>query len=81
MAAGEIPTIPSDLMIQVENLAREQGRPASELIADAVRVYLSEYAWCSLLQSASRRTRELGLTEEDVPRLIAETRAEQASGR
>lgn len=83
MATGEtqVPNLPADLLGQVESLAREQGRPASDLIADAVRVYLSDHAWRSLLESASRRTRELGLTEEDVPRLIAESRAEQASGR
>ena len=66
------------LSLPVDPTETQRG---NKLIADAVRVYLSEYAWCSLLQSASRRTRELGLTEEDVPRLIAETRAEQASGR
>ena len=78
MASGDtqIPILSTDLLDEVEALARQQGRPANDLIADAVRVYPSDHAWRPLLESVSRRTRELGLTEEDVPRLIAEYRAE-----
>jgi metal-responsive CopG/Arc/MetJ family transcriptional regulator len=80
MAAGEIPTIPSDLMIQVENLAQQQGRPAADLIAEALKEYLDERAWKSLINSGVQNARSLGLTEEDVPRLITECRSEQRSG-
>jgi metal-responsive CopG/Arc/MetJ family transcriptional regulator len=81
MAAGEIPTIPTDLMIQVQDLARQQGRPAADLIAEAVKKYLDDRRWNDMLSSARRRASAMGLTEDDVPRLIAEDRAEQASGR
>lgn len=80
MAAGETPTIPSDLMVQVESLARQEGRPAGDLIAEALKEYLDERAWKSLINSGVQNARALGLTEEDVPRLIAEYRSEQRSG-
>ena len=81
MAAREIPTIPTDLMVQVESLAQEQGRPAADLIAEAVKKYIDDRRWNDILSSARQRARSMGLTEDDVPRLIAEYRAEQASSR
>ena len=65
-------TIPADLMFQLESLARQQGRSATDLIADAVRSYLDDRRWEKLLGTASQRAREMGLSEGDVPALIAE---------
>ena len=73
-------TIPADLMVQLESLARQQGRPAADLIADAVRSYLDDRRWENLLGAASQRARAMGLSEDDAPALIAESRSEQAAG-
>lgn len=77
MAAGEtqIPTIPEDLMNEVVQAARAQNRQASDLVTEAVRSYLDDRRWQKVIMSARDRTKSMGLTEDDVPRLIAESRA------
>jgi hypothetical protein len=47
-----------------------------EVLSEAVSAYLNERSWQNLIESGRNRTRDLGITEEDVPRLIAETRSE-----
>jgi metal-responsive CopG/Arc/MetJ family transcriptional regulator len=81
MAAGEphTPIIPADLMVQLENVARQQGRATNDLIAEALKRYLDERAWRNLIGSAAQSARSMGLSEDDVPRLIAEYRSERAS--
>ena len=69
--------LPEDLQLELEKTARAQGRPVGEVLSEAVSAYLNERSWKNLVESGRKRTQELGLTEEDVPRLIAESRAEQ----
>jgi len=69
--------LPEDLQRELETQARAQGRPLGEVLSEAVRSYLHDTSWHSLIASGRQRAIDLGLTEEDVPRLIAETRREQ----
>ena len=68
--------LPEDLQLELEKTARAQGRPVGEVLSEAVIAYLNERSWQNLIESGRNRTRDLGITEEDVPRLIAETRSE-----
>jgi metal-responsive CopG/Arc/MetJ family transcriptional regulator len=68
--------LPEDLQLELEKTARAQGRPVGEVLSEAVSAYLNERSWQNLIESGRNRTRDLGITEEDVPRLIAETRSE-----
>jgi predicted transcriptional regulator len=74
-------TLPPALAAEVEAAAAEESRPAIEILRDAVEHYLKERRWQKLFAYGERRARELGLTEEDVPRLIAEYRRDQRQGR
>ncbi len=71
-----ITSLPEDLQLELEKTARAQGRPVGEVLSEAVSAYLNERSWQNLIESGRNRAKTLGLTEEDVPRLIAETRSE-----
>ena len=76
MATGEaqIPTIPVSLMAEVKRVARAQERTVSEVLAEAVDRFIKDQQWNSLKAYGRDRARARGLTEGDVPRLIAESR-------
>jgi hypothetical protein len=69
--------VPPALQAEVEAAAAEEQRPAGELLRDAVERYLKDRRWQRLVAYGHRRARGLGLTEADLPRLIAESRQEQ----
>jgi hypothetical protein len=51
------------------------------VLQDAVKRYMREKRWQKIYAYGEARAKELGLTEEDIPRLIAETRNELRQGR
>lgn len=61
---------------RVEDLRRVEGRTTSELLREALRRYIDEREWERITREARRRTKELGITPEDVERLVDEYRAE-----
>jgi hypothetical protein len=72
---GTVPGLPENLQLELEEVARAQKRPVGDVLAEAVTAYLEERSWQRVIQSARARTKALGINEEDVPRLIAESRA------
>jgi hypothetical protein len=74
-------TLPSALAAEVQAAANEEHRPVEDVLREAVMRYLSERRWQKIFAYGEERARELGLTEEDIPRLIAEHRREQRQGR
>ena len=78
MATGEtqIPSIPVSLMAELERVARAQDRSVSQVVADAVDRYIKDEQWQRLKAYGRERAGSLGLTEDDVPRLIDESRRE-----
>ena len=72
-------SLPAKLAVEAEELARREGRSLSELLEEALRGYQkqqSEKFWAGIEQYATTRNPH-GYTEEDVPRLIKEWRAER----
>jgi predicted transcriptional regulator len=69
--------VPPDLAAEIEAIAAEEHRAPGELVRDALERYKSDRDWQRLHAYGAARAKELGLTEEDVPRLIAESRREQ----
>ncbi|MEP6916793.1 MAG: hypothetical protein ABJC89_14165 [Acidobacteriota bacterium] len=57
--------------------AGAQGKTADELANEATKRYLALRRLDRLQRYGQKRAAELGITEADVPRLIAESRAEQ----
>jgi predicted transcriptional regulator len=65
-------------LAELEKLARAQERTVPEVVSEAVDRYIKDKQWSALKQYGRAKSRELGLTEADVPRLIAESRTEHA---
>jgi predicted transcriptional regulator len=74
-------TLPPALLAEVQAAADEERRPAGAVLREAVERYLRERRWQKIFAYGEQRARELGLTEQDVPRLIAEYRREERQGR
>jgi len=68
--------LPDAQYVELEKLARAQERTVDDVLADAVDRYIKEKQWVSLKRYGRAKSRELGLTEGDVPRLIEESRQE-----
>jgi uncharacterized protein YjiS (DUF1127 family) len=62
------------LLAKVTNAAQAENRTPDELVEDAAELYLENRRWQKLLEFGEQNARDLGLTAEDVPRLIAEAR-------
>lgn len=71
-------SLPSDMAKQAEAIAKRESRTMSDLFREAFRVYQSERIHRSLQEAAAYgATRNpYGYTEEDIPRIIKEVRAE-----
>jgi hypothetical protein len=72
--------VPSRLIPEVRATAEEDRRAPDELVGEAVEIYLKNRRWRRLIERGQARARELGLTEADLPRLIAESRQERRQG-
>ncbi|HEX3882070.1 MAG TPA: hypothetical protein VHW66_05385 [Stellaceae bacterium] len=73
--------IPSELLPELQAAAEEERRTPSEVVGEALETYLKNRRWRRLLEMGQARARALGLTEDDLPRLIAESREEARRGR
>jgi hypothetical protein len=73
--------IPPALIAEIQAAADEEKRPAVEVLREAIESYLRSRRWQRILAYGQERARAMGLTEADVPRLIAEYREEQRQGR
>lgn len=65
------------LFAKVAIAARAENRTPDELLEAAAELYLKNRRWQKLLEFGEQNAHNLGLTAEDVPRLIAEARCEQ----
>jgi metal-responsive CopG/Arc/MetJ family transcriptional regulator len=75
-------SLPEPLFAEINSAAQAEHRTADELAADAVRQYLEKQSWVKFVERNERRAKEMGITEDDVERLITEYRAEnQQQGR
>ncbi len=77
MATSNQPTLSDAHLAELEKLARAQERTINDVLADAVDRYIKEKQWDSLKRYGRAKSRELGLTEDDVPQLIAESRQDR----
>ena len=69
-------TLTDELYDQAAREAQAEGKTTDEITREALTAYLALRRLNRLQQYGQRRADELGLTEADVPRLIAETRRE-----
>jgi response regulator RpfG family c-di-GMP phosphodiesterase len=76
MAPQKNVAIEPELFERMSEEAKAEGKTADEIANEATRRYLAVRRLQKLQQYGQRRAEELEITEEDVPRLIAESRAE-----
>ena len=60
---------------RVREVMAEEDRTMSELVREALRLYMDDREWRSLVRYGQRRAREQGIAPEDVERLVDEFRA------
>ncbi len=65
-----------DLFARITEEATAEGKTADEIANEAAKRYLTLRRLQKLQQYGQRRAEELGITEQDIPRLIAESRTE-----
>lgn len=78
MATGDLKILGlSDAQLaELEKLARAQEKSVNQVVAEAVDSYINEKQWEAIKRYGRAKSREMGLTESDVPRLIEEFRQE-----
>lgn len=68
-------SLPPKLVREAERTAKEENRTKSELVREALRLYLEERRWRKLQRKTVLQVQALGIrTEEDVDRLVHEVR-------
>ncbi len=67
-------TLADELYDQASREAAAEGKTTDEITRDALTSYLALRRLDRLQEYGQRQANELGLTEADLPRLIAETR-------
>lgn len=71
-------SLPPELARKVDKLARKGGRTRSELFRAAILQYIDRLErWERIFEYGGKRAKGLGITEQDVARLIEEYRSEQ----
>jgi CopG family transcriptional regulator/antitoxin EndoAI len=58
-----------------EKTAKQESRTRSELVREALRQYLWGRRWSTIRRYAEQRARATGLREEDVDRVVHESRS------
>ncbi len=77
----DVLAIPPALLAEIQAQAEQEHRPAGDVLRDAVTRYVRDKRWQRTLAYGQERAKALGLTQEDVPRLIAEYRQEKRQDR
>lgn len=68
-------SLPPQLVREAERTAHQEHRTKSELVREALRLYIAERRWRTLQQKTALHAQALGIrTEEDVDRLVHEVR-------
>jgi CopG family transcriptional regulator / antitoxin EndoAI len=64
-------SLPPNLLREAERTAKEEDRTKSELVREALRLYIEERRWRKLQRETAARAQALGLQgEEDATRLV-----------
>ena len=69
--------IEAELFARITEEAAAEGTTADQIANEATKRYLALRRLDRLQRYGQKRAEELGITEDDVPRLIAESRAER----
>ena len=68
--------LPQDLVAAMEAIAAKEGKTPDELFEDAAQKFIAQRRLHDLAEYGQAQAKRLGLSEQDVPRLIQESRRE-----
>ena len=68
-------SLPEELLGEIDEFARLERRTRSELFREAARQYIESRRWQKIREAGSRAAKDLGLSEEDVERMVGEHRS------
>jgi len=71
-------SLSDDLLREIDRYAREEHRTRSELFREAARQYMESRRWRRLRELGSKTAGELGLSEDDIERIVQDYRSEAA---
>lgn len=74
-AAGNDVPLSQDLVDLIRTTANAEGRTPEEILWDAINSYISDRRWQRVLAYGKRQAEALGYADDDVERLIHESRA------
>jgi hypothetical protein len=77
MAPQKNVAIVPELFARITEEAAAEGRTTDEIANEAAKRYLALRRLDKLQRYGQKRAEELGITEDDIPRLIAESQSEQ----
>ena len=64
-------SLPPNLLREAERIAKDEDRTKSELVREALRMYIEERRWRTLQRETAARAQVLGLrSEQHVARLV-----------
>ncbi len=63
-------SLPPELLLEAERIAKKEGRTKSELFREALRRYIQDKKWRELQEYGMRQAQKLGIKETEVERLI-----------
>ena len=63
-------SVPPEMAKKIKELMKEEGRTRSELIREALRRYSGEQKWKKIYRYGEIKTREKGITEDQVESII-----------
>lgn len=66
--------IPLAMLPEIQAMAAEDHCAPGDVVREALERYMEDREWSKLFAYGEERAKALGLTEDDVPRLIAEIR-------
>jgi metal-responsive CopG/Arc/MetJ family transcriptional regulator len=70
-------TFPPEMLKRAKKLASKESRTMSELMREAFREYERKRRWDEINAYGRSKAAELGIIEEDIPRIVKEWRKEQ----
>lgn len=74
-------SLPGELMAEVRKLAQAEDRSTDEVVQEAVEQLLQLKRREKLYAYGEKQAKKLGIRESNVPRLVRETRQNDARGR
>jgi len=63
-------SLPPEMVDEIEELMKEEGRTRSELLREALRRYAEEQEWKKIYRYGEMKAREKGITEDQIEDII-----------